>query len=315
MAKLSLRVANRTRRICVFGPPKGGKTTLLAELATLGFRLLWIDIENGSDVLFKLPPEAQERVDLIKIPDTSNNPCAANIIATMIQNRGKVTFCETHGNINCPACKKDGHELTTIDVTGFNNYDFLVIDSLTRLQSSVMALRVKQTGRMYDAKPEWDDFAIQGKTMEFILSWFEQVKFNFATASHELEVELEDGSKKLVPIAGSSNYSRTSGKFFDDVIYLRVEGQKRKGYSSATSNPKIGCGTRSDVVLEKMETLSIKPFVEGILAQPELITEVAPAVELTASNPITPVQQAQAAINVGGMNKLSVGGLKLSGGK
>lgn len=322
MAILSTRQANRTKRICVFGPPKAGKTTLLGQLAELGFRVLWIDIENGSDPLFKLSPAAQEKVDLVKIPDTSANPCAAQVIAKMVQQRGKISFCEVHGNINCPACKKEGKELVNLDLNTLNNYDFVVIDSMTKLQSSVMALRMVQTGRAFDAKPEWDDFAIQGRTMEFILSWFEQVKFNFAITSHELEVELEDGSKKLVPIAGSSNYSRTSGKFFDEVIYLRIEGTKRKGYSCETTNPKIACGSRGGVALEQMAELSIRPFVSDILAFPERKVEPDSTNSATDSNSnhqaaqaISPVDQAKQAAATSTPAKLSIGGLKLGGNK
>lgn len=318
MAIMSTMQKRITRRFCIFGPPKSGKTRLFGQLAELGFRLHFLDLESGSNTLFDLSEEAKSRVNLIKIPDTVSNPCAANILASLVKFRGKVSFCEIHGNVNCIACKKEGLELTTIDLATFTNKDFLIVDSMTKLQSSVMALRIAQTGRPFDVKPEWDDYAIQGKTMEYILSFFEQVHFNFGITSHELEVDLEDGSKKLVPIAGSSNYSRTSGKFFDDVIYLRVEGQKYKAYSCATTNPKIACGTRSDVVLEKLPEITIEPFVRALLEQPEQGLSATNASSLgtenKAADAISNLEQAKAKVGTTIPQNLSIGSLKLGKG-
>ena len=69
MAKLSTKQASRTHRVLVFGAPKTGKTQLAGALAE-HFNLIWIDMENGHETLFKFPQEWQERIEIIELKDT-----------------------------------------------------------------------------------------------------------------------------------------------------------------------------------------------------------------------------------------------------
>ena len=73
--KLSQAKPSATQSVLVFGPPKCGKTQLVGQLATK-YKLIWFDLENGSATLHKLPPEAQDRVELISLPDSRSYPIA-----------------------------------------------------------------------------------------------------------------------------------------------------------------------------------------------------------------------------------------------
>ena len=75
MAKISTLESTKVHRCMLFGPPKTGKTLLAGKLAEF-YDLIWIDIENGHDVLFQLPTEWQERIELIALPDTRSYPIA-----------------------------------------------------------------------------------------------------------------------------------------------------------------------------------------------------------------------------------------------
>ena len=59
--KLSQKIASKSHRVLLFGPPKSGKTQLAGELSK-EYNLLWFDLENGVDTLLKLPEEQKERI-------------------------------------------------------------------------------------------------------------------------------------------------------------------------------------------------------------------------------------------------------------
>ncbi len=64
MAKASTLKKSATHRVMLYGASNTGKTQLMGELAE-HFDLLWVDMENGHDTLFKLPEKWLERVILL----------------------------------------------------------------------------------------------------------------------------------------------------------------------------------------------------------------------------------------------------------
>ena len=82
--KLSQAKPSATQSVLVFGPPKCSKTQLVGQLATQ-YKLIWFDLENGSATLHKLPPEAQDRVELISLPDSRSYPIAIETCLKVIK--------------------------------------------------------------------------------------------------------------------------------------------------------------------------------------------------------------------------------------
>ncbi len=59
-----------------------------------------------------------------------------------------------------------------------------------------------------------------------------------------------EGTEKLVPVAGSSNFSRNMAKYFDEVVYCEVKNKKHTFASTTTyANNKL-TGGRSGFSLE-----------------------------------------------------------------
>jgi SpoVK/Ycf46/Vps4 family AAA+-type ATPase len=97
MAKLSTLSQSTTQSVLVFGPPKSGKTQLVGQLATK-YNLIWFDLENGSATLHKLPVEAQERIELIALPDSRSYPIAIETCLKVIKG-GPVIIDEETGKV------------------------------------------------------------------------------------------------------------------------------------------------------------------------------------------------------------------------
>jgi hypothetical protein len=82
-------------------------------------------------------------------------------------------------------------------------------------------------------------------------------KCSIVCISHEEEVEMEDGRKKIVPVCGSSKSSRNTAKYFDHVVYCEVKNKKHNVGSSTCFSNNILTGSRTDVQLEDMENPSL----------------------------------------------------------
>jgi hypothetical protein len=259
--KLSSRTATKSHRVLLFGAPKSGKTQLAGELAT-AFNLIYFDLENGIDTLLKLPQESQNRVEVISLPDTRSYPIAIETMLKAIKG-GPVDICEAHGKVSCAICKKDSKPFTSLTLNTLPLDTIVIIDSLTQLTNSAIAHITKT--QPDDYKLEYNDWANLGKLMDMFLSHVQQAPFNVVCISHETEVEMEDGKNKLVPTAGTRNFSRNTAKYFDEVIYCEVKNRKHIAASSSTYANNILSGSRTGQVLESQANASLIPIFKGEL--------------------------------------------------
>lgn len=250
MAKLNTLKASATHRAIVYGPPKAGKTELAGGLAQK-FNLIWFDLESGFTTLLKLPEELQEKVELIRIPDSKSFPIAVETMLKVITGK-PVEVCEEHGKVNCPFCKKDNKPSVRVALNELGPDTVVVIDSLTQFTNSAVAAITKD--KPDDYKMDFSDWGNLKALVEKLLSEIQQASYNIVCISHEEEVELEDGRKKIVPVCGSSKSSRNVAKYFDHVIYCEIKNKKHVASSSTTASNQILMGSRTDVALEKSDT-------------------------------------------------------------
>ena len=196
--KLTEKTPTKAHRVLLFGAPKSGKTQLAGDLALdPDFSLIMFDLENGADTLLKLPQSAQERVELISLPDTRSYPIAIETMLKVIKG-GPCEICELHGKISCALCRKDPkNKFTSITLNTLPLTTIVIVDSLTQLTNSAIAHITK--AQPEDYKLTYDDWGNLGKLMDTFLSHVQQAPFNIICISHETEVEMEDGKNKLVP--------------------------------------------------------------------------------------------------------------------
>lgn len=252
MAKLSTKSASKTHRCIIYGAPKSGKTQLAGELSEF-FKLIWIDMENGHETLFKLPKEYQERIELINLPDTRSYPIAIETCLKVI--KGPASICEEHGKVSCMLCKKDSKPFIELNLPALGEDSIVIFDSLTQLTNSAIANITKNEADDY--KLNYDDWGNLGKLLDIFLSVLQQAKYNVIVISHETEAETEGGKKTLVPVGGTRNFSRNVAKYFDHVIYAERKNKKHVFASSTQYATNILTGSRSDIVLESSETPSL----------------------------------------------------------
>lgn len=244
--KLTAMEDTLEQRVCLFGPPKSGKTQLAGSLAEK-YKLLWFDLENGSSTLLKLPPEWKERIDVIKIRDSKDYPIAIETMLKVVKGK-PVHICSAHSKVDCPICKKAGAymERVCLDEVGLDTV--VVFDSATQLSLSALANITKN--QPDDYKCQLDDWGALKLLMEKFFSAIQVAKYNCVVITHEEEVKFEDGRVKIVPVGGSSNSSRNTAKYFDHVVYCNLVNKKHVVGSATDYSVSVLTGSRTDVKLE-----------------------------------------------------------------
>lgn len=277
--KLNLKSPNKSHRVLLFGPPKSGKTKLAGEVSA-AFNLIWIDLENGVDTLLQLPISQQEKIDVISLPDTRDYPIAIETCLKLI-NGGPNEVCEDHGKVSCSVCRKDSRPFASVNLGDIALDTVVVFDSLTQLTNSAIAQIGR--GKPDDYKFEYDDWAKLGMLMDKFLSKVQQAKFHIICISHETEVEMEDGKSKLVPTAGTRNFSRNTAKYFDEVVYCEVKNKRHIAASSSLYSGSILTGSRTGHNLESQAEASLISIFKGEIPPKNVVTAETPATKAVTS--------------------------------
>jgi hypothetical protein len=248
------------RHILIYGPPKSGKTAAIGKLAER-FHLWYFDLEDSIKTLQNpdmLAPEFRKNITLFRIPDKQTYPMGIETVLKVIKG-SKSAICFTHGKVNCPVCSKDPSasiETITLDELRTDK-DIVVLESYSQLAESSMnyIMRDAIAKDNFDAKAGWDEYGKQGRILERIGSTIQVAPFNIIVSSHEMMIDMEDGSKKIVPIGGTTNVSRVFAKYFDDVIYCELLNKRHKFTSSTTGKSNVLAGSRAGVDLKEGDSL------------------------------------------------------------
>lgn len=263
---------NKTHRICLFGRAKIGKTAIAAQIARIkDAKLWWFDLEDGIKTILNpaiLPPEFRKNFSLFRIPSFTSIPMAAETILKLLDGKEKM-ICWEHGKVACGACMKAQAKINRICLSEFTINDWLVIDSITQLTSDVNAAVLKKviTGMI-----EPEHFILEGgdgknfkypmavsMILDKIFTTFQASNLNVVVISHEVMTEqLKDtghladarenqpntGVEMVFPAAGSRNYSRNFGRFFDALIHVDIVNGKHRAFSKTTYSNKTQTGSR-----------------------------------------------------------------------
>jgi hypothetical protein len=245
--KLSAMQGTIEQRVCLFGPPKVGKTLLAAMLAQK-YKLIVFDLENGSITMSQVPEEYHDNIDIIKIRDSRVYPIAIETMMKVIKGDA-VNICVTHSKVACPVCsKKPDALIERICLKEVGLDTIVIVDSLTQLTNSGIAHITKN--QPDDYKLQLDDWGALKVLIDKFLSQVQVATYNIICISHEEEVKFEDGRVKIVPVAGSGNSSRVTAKYFDHVIYCNVVNKKHVVGSATDYSTSVLTGSRTEIKLE-----------------------------------------------------------------
>lgn len=290
MTTLAEYASEATFRLNIFGRAKVGKTALALALAKI-WKLHYFDLEGGVKTgLRTLDKGYWGNVNLFPITTRQSAPLGAETLLKIITGAER-RICYYHGKVECHACLKAEAPINTICLDKLGRDDCLVIDSTTQLSMDVNTAVLPFIFKQDTVDPEafvlgkdtgGKDFKYP-MAVSFILdrifSYLQTAKhFNVIAISHEVMTEtLKDtgkvvkggenqpgtGEEKIFPAAGSRNFSRQFGRYFDALIHVDVVNGKHKAFSSTAYSSKISTGSRLLMDIE-----SIKD-VKGEVLPPE----------------------------------------------
>lgn len=269
MAILTKTKESNLIKTIIYGPPKRGKTHLAGTLAEK-FHLLWFDLEGGVDTLrSSLPSHLQERVNVISVRDNVHQRVALETILTFLRGRNTspIKLCVEHGKINCPVCSKEpDYTPDEVDINSIALDTVVVIDSLTQLTASAVAAigarintdpgtkKVSIEEELdYLKKFGFDEWELLRKIFTEIGTLIQSAPVHIVCITHEQEVTMEDGTKKLVPVMGSSSFAASCCKYFGDVVYCDIKMKSYVAQSTAEGSSQVTAGSRTGLDLSKLK--------------------------------------------------------------
>ena len=275
-----LQASNQNRpnhSILLYGPPKTGKTQLVGTAAKIKEfdRIIWVDLENGSETLLHMGlTEAElDKIELIRIPDTRETPRGCETILKMFSSKEDIKICHSHGKVNCVEAEcKSSDAYTVFNLRKLTHKDLLVIDSGSQLGDSSLSMAC--VGKPVEFKPGWDEYGLSNKWLGDILSVIQQATFtNFVVITHEMITEEEvNGVKrdKIFPLMGTKAFCSKVSKYFGTVVYVEIKLGKHAAGSSTTYKANHVTGSRVNVKIESSKELSMRAiFIEGGILKPE----------------------------------------------
>ena len=248
-----------------YGPPKSGKTELVATLAKAPEydKIYWFDVENGFDTVLRmyrdelLTLEELGKIEVIKIPDTREEPVA---IETMLKTIGSkhstVTICEDHGKVNCATCVTAKRPSIPFCYSKVSKRSAIVIDSLSQVGHSAMSAACR--GKPVEYKPLLDDYGTVGKWLGDILVVIQAVQFcDIHCITHVMIMEDENKNDIYYPLCGSKTFSANVAKFFGTVVFVTKKLKQHRASSSTLSSMNTLAGSRLGIELEKDKELDL----------------------------------------------------------
>lgn len=234
------------QRVCLYGPPKSGKTRLAAMLAE-HYKLLVFDLENGSITMSQVPKEWHDNIEIIKIRDSKEYPIAVETMMKVMKGN-ECKICMAHSKVSCPICIKNQAPLERVCLNELGLDTIVVIDSGSQFAQSAIAHITKNQSDDY--KLQLDDWGNLKLIVEKFLSQIQVARYHVVFITHEEEVEFEDGKTRIVPVSGSSKSSRNTAKYFDHVVYCNISNKKHTAGSATDYNVRALAGSRTNVRLE-----------------------------------------------------------------
>lgn len=283
----SISLEDEGQSAIIYGPSQSGKTTLACGLAKK-FKVLYVDGERGTPVLFTLPKEWQKNIFVQKVIDNKDH-YNFGMTAIKMASGEKTQVCDKHGVVMnatpsiiapCVPCKKLFDEkVKELVAQGIPKLDaavqvgagdlinswalndmhprewVIIFDSLTQITSSLNAYITKGLKGDFDFE-EFKHWRAQGTLLEKFLDYVQTARYNCVVISHEEGIKQEDGTEKIVPSAGTANFARKVPRYFNSAIYCATKNKKHVVYSTTTADTRVIAGTRGSIEIDTKDANS-----------------------------------------------------------
>lgn len=270
MPSLVHHQAQKTTKMLLIGDSGGGKTGSLASLASAGYNLRILDLDNGVDVLYSLltakntPYKVQDLENQVQVKTltdrlkrgtvkTADGKVSAN--GTLIPSTATVWTRTLESLIDWK--DKDpvsGKEYSLGALADWTSQDILIIDSLTALSTAAMNFILSINGRLgqppYQA--DWGDAQRLVENLLMLLS-DDNVKCNVIMIAHIAFIGEENGPVRGYPNTLGQKLPPKVARYFNSILMCKSTGQ------GTAERRKILTNTSGIIDLKNTSPLAVPP--------------------------------------------------------
>lgn len=263
--------------VLLYGPPGSGKTHSVRTLVEAGLEVFCIFTEPGMEVLgdtdaahlhWHYVAPSQPSWDALIDNATKVNSFDAGALQKMagMNKREYAQFIDVLKVCNNFTCQRCGKEFGPIDK--FDTDRAVVFDSLSGL--NIMLLDLAVGGKPIRTQPDWG-VAIDTEE-KFLNRLTLGMRSHFVLIAHvDRQTDQVLGGVKLLPSALGQKLPPLVGRFFSDIIFTSVEGDK---FVWSTSYANIDPKTRNLPIAKSLPPTFV-PIIEnwkkqgGVIVKPE----------------------------------------------
>lgn len=258
MPPLSQHQSATTTKLLLIGDSGSGKTGALASLASAGFNLRVLDLDNGLDVLHNLlsdpgSPYAKDSLDRVKYV-TLTEPM--KMVGKTLQ-PVRVDVWPRTMNLLYHWMEPATPTTPALDLgllTSWTPQDVLVIDSLSTFSTAAMNFVLSMNGRVGKA-PFQSDFGQAQNLVESALQMLfdSAIKCNVIVTAHIAFIGEDNGPLRGYPASLGKALPPKVGRYFNTML-----GVKSTGQGSAVRR-KIHTNTQGVIDLKNTAPLRVPP--------------------------------------------------------
>jgi len=290
MPPLSQHQSATTTKLLLIGDSGSGKTGALASLASAGFNLRVLDLDNGLDVLHNLlsdprSPYAKDSLDRVKFV-TLTEPM--KMVGKTLQPVRVDVWPRTMNMLYhwMEPATPDSPALDLGLLTSWTPQDVLVIDSLSTFSTAAMNFVLSMNGRVGKA-PFQSDFGQAQNLVESALQMLfdSTIKCNVIVTAHIAFIGEDNGPLRGYPASLGKALPPKVGRYFNTML-----GVKSTGQGSAVRR-KIHTNTQGVIDLKNTAPLRVPPdfpIETGLAEYFKLVRGAGTSVPVTTGNTVEP---------------------------
>lgn len=226
LTKLSNHPSASITKMLIIGDSGTGKTGSVAALASAGYNVRILDLDNGVDIIRSVlthpfyvpsvyPKDAIERVEVETVTDSMKN-----VKGRLVP--GKATVWQRMTDLLAD-WKSD--TTTFGSITTWGEKDVLVIDNLTRATKAALYFNQGMNARI-GQKVNWDDIYSTQQSVETLMQilYDDAVKCQVIVLAHPDYIKGQDGLERGYPGTIGNKLSPMIGSYFNNVIEAKSFG-------------------------------------------------------------------------------------------
>ena len=255
MPNIAQHHSSQTTKMLLIGNHSSGKTGSLCSLASAGYNLRILDLDNGVDIIKSMllspkspySPDSASRVHYVTLTDPYKKTGVGNAVRLIPQAKtwGRITDMIGHW-------KTEDEDLGRVQ--DWTEKDVLVIDSLSMLSKAAMSAVLAMNARL-GQRPQLQDFGAGQDMVESVLEllYDENIRCNVVVIAHLTFIEDKSGITHAYPRAIGKALPPKIGQYFNSVVMVQSSGQ------GASIKQQLHTRTTGVIELKNSNPLKVQP--------------------------------------------------------